>query len=301
MSTDFPHKVYLSTIYCGPENVFSVVLRKNEPDLCYSSLNPPVIKCGTLEAIISSLFHDDHENTTKYQKILMLTWRDFVKPKELMKELEKQYFFSELYFEKIFFLNLYFRYVLLSQLADMQQSMSLQNLPKLRKSKISKFFHKWVSTKDYFCWNDEEMFLLMGDFLNRNLPSKYKTLQETVSHEREVVDFPEMSYSQLNDIFSFSAENVAKALNEISYQFMSSITLFLFFREKEKHSVVKTWTAHYNNVFPFSLYFSALIVLFYFIYLFFIYYSSILLFSLLFFLPKTKIKGKIESIFGAKF
>jgi hypothetical protein len=90
MSTNFTHKVYLSTIFCGPDSLLSIVLRKDELNLCYSSLSPPVIKCGTLDAILSSLFNDDYDNTTKYKKILMLIWRDFVKPKELMEELEKQ-------------------------------------------------------------------------------------------------------------------------------------------------------------------------------------------------------------------
>ena len=49
LTTDNEHFIFISKISCGPENICSIVDRKNLPTICYSFFNPPTIQCCSID------------------------------------------------------------------------------------------------------------------------------------------------------------------------------------------------------------------------------------------------------------
>lgn len=131
---------------------------------------------------------------------------------------------------------------------SIESSMSIGNISILRQSRISKFLLKWVSNRDYYCWNDEEIFLLMSEFLDKYKISSYRCLQDNVGQKIKEIHIPNIKYSQLMEIFNSKSIDVAYSLNEISYMYLDSVYLFQFFKEQDKYHIFKSWSAHFNNV-----------------------------------------------------
>ena len=117
------------------------------------------------------------------------------------------------------------------------------------KSSFKSFLKTWINDPIYYCWDEEEMFILMTNFLNKhNYSILHNILQDAVSHHRQPIASPDFSYTQLLDIFNFSPLDVCNALNDISYTYMEKVSLFQFLNNKNKCDFHVSWSIHYNRV-----------------------------------------------------
>ena len=58
VQTEMDYKIFISKISCGTGNVLAVAQNKNMDNICFISLNPPTIECGTIEAILDCILFD---------------------------------------------------------------------------------------------------------------------------------------------------------------------------------------------------------------------------------------------------
>jgi hypothetical protein len=122
------------------------------------------------------------------------------------------------------------------------------SLKKQRMNRLAKFILKWIRKKDYYCWDDEETFECISNFLKKNFAAYLRALQTNISQQTNTVETPNIEFSKSLVLLELKPLHIAKLLMDISRSFMSSIYLFQYFREQQNYSSVQVWTAHYNNV-----------------------------------------------------
>ena len=115
-------------------------------------------------------------------------------------------------------------------------------------NRIAKFILKWIRKRDYYCWDDEETFECITDFLKKNFAAYLRALQTNISQQDSTNQTPSVDFSKLLVLLELKPIHIAKLLMDISRSFMESIYLFQYFREQQNYSSVQVWTAHYNNV-----------------------------------------------------
>ena len=118
-----------------------------------------------------------------------------------------------------------------------------------RNFRITKFVDQWITNKDYYCWDDKEIFQEMEQFLVGYDNNLLRKLKNVISFKPNQIIIPQMKYSEILSVFSLKPKEIAQHLEHISYTFLKSINLFSYFKLQQDNPSVKQWSAHYNNVF----------------------------------------------------
>ena len=85
--------IFVSKLFPGPETVLALVDKKDSSSICYTHFHPLTVQCATPPALFDCVFGKEHENTKKYERILLLTWPKWTNPEELVEYIRHKFAF----------------------------------------------------------------------------------------------------------------------------------------------------------------------------------------------------------------